>query len=220
MNKKTSKFLKIVVGIVVILVIVISIIISIKLAKTFKDPSVFKEYIESFGIYSPIIYTLMNISQILIPLIPGEPMELVAGYAFGSVKGTILCFVAESIGSIIVLLLVRKFGRKLVEFYFDKDKIDSLNFLQNEKRNILLTTILFLMPGTPKDLLCYVVGLTKIDLKMLMVITTLCRLPSIVTSTLIGGGLGEKSYGFTIVVFIITSLLSISGIYTFKNLKK
>ena len=136
------------------------------------DPDAFRAWINSFGVFAPLAYVVVTMLQILCPFIPGEPMELIAGYAFGAVKGTLLCILAESLGSIVVLFLVKKFGRKIVEVFFDKEKIDSLGFLKSSKNRIFLYAIAFIVPGTPKDLLCYLAGLTAIDTQILIPIIT------------------------------------------------
>ncbi|MBQ1323626.1 MAG: TVP38/TMEM64 family protein, partial [Erysipelotrichaceae bacterium] len=156
------------------------------------DPDAFRAWINTFGVFAPLAYVVVTMLQILCPFIPGEPMELIAGYAFGAVKGTLLCILAESLGSIVVLFLVKKFGRKIVEVFFDKEKIDSLGFLKSSKNRIFLYAIAFIVPGTPKDLLCYMAALTDIDVKILLPIITLGRLPSIITSTLAGAHLGDQ----------------------------
>lgn len=220
MNKNKTKIIKLLILFVILCIISLAIFISIPLIKTLNNPEQFRDYIETFGGLAPLVFVLLCISQILIPIIPGEPMEIVGGYAFGTIGGALLCIFGESLASILVILLVKKYGRKLVLFFFNENKLDSLKFLQDEKRSRILITILFLMPGTPKDLLCYGVGLTNIDTKTLLIISTVCRLPSIVTSTLMGSGLNNQSYLFTIVVFVITSILSILGIQFFNMLKK
>ncbi|MDO4501284.1 MAG: VTT domain-containing protein [Erysipelotrichaceae bacterium] len=176
----------------------------------------FKEFIDSFGIFSPIVYILMVVLQILVPIIPGEPLEMVAGYAFGTVKGTILCLLSESIASILVVLLVRKYGRKFVNYFFEKSQIDKLKFLKNNKSRTLLFAIIFIMPGTPKDLLCYVAGLLKIKLSYLLMIVTIGRIPSVITSTLMGSHLSDKRYEIAIIVFIITCVLSSIGVLLYR----
>ena len=208
MNNKDKNRLKILIAAILIIIAGFSFYIGYKIVLLIKQPEVFRTWIESFGIYAPLIYVLITILQIMIPLIPGEPMEIVAGYAFDSVKGTILCLLAESIGSIIVLLIVRKFGRKIVD----------LKFLNSDENGVILFAMAFIMPGTPKDLLCYYGGLTDIDIRKLMLITTLGRIPSIITSTLAGSSLGDQQYIKAISFLLIAAALSLLGMLLYKNI--
>ena len=183
------------------------------------DPDAFRAWINTFGVFAPLAYVVVTMLQILCPFIPGEPMELIAGYAFGAVKGTLLCILAESLGSIVVLFLVKKFGRKIVEVFFDKEKIDSLGFLKSSKNRIFLYAIAFIVPGTPKDLLCYMAALTDIDVKILLPIITLGRLPSIITSTLAGAHLGDQKYVSAAVYVGIALTLSLCGVIAYRYIE-
>ena len=216
---KNNKLVKVLILLGILVVLAVNIIVFRKIAELVKDPDQFRAWIDSYGIYSPLIYMLVTIIQILIPFIPGEPMEMVAGYSFSAVKGTIYCLLAESIGSFIVLFLTRKYGRKLVEVFFDEEKIESLSFLRSSKKRLILYSIIFIMPGTPKDLLCYFAGLTDMDLKSLMLVVSLGRIPSIITSTIAGDFAGDKSYRATIITIAITSLLSLAGLLTYRYIK-
>ena len=219
MTFNKAKVVKIISFIALLLVMGLLIYVSIPLIKFIKNPEGFKNWIDSFGIYSPLAYILITILSIIFPIIPGEPLEMVAGYAFGAVKGTIYCLLAECLGSVFVVLIVKKFGRKIVEYFFNKEKIDSLKFLQSSTKRTNIFAIIFTIPGTPKDLLCYFGGLTDIDTKILLLIVTLARFPSIITSTLIGGHLGEQNYLYAIIVFVITAIISLTGIFVYNHIQ-
>ena len=219
MNKNTSLPLKIAVLAVLALFVFFSIYTGKYLLSFIHDPELFRSWIESYGFYAPLAYIGITILQILVPLIPGEPMEMIAGYAFGSLKGTILCIIAESLGSIIVLFIVKKYGRKIVEIFFEKEKIDSLSFFKSSRNKILLYALAFIVPGTPKDLLCFLAGLTNIDSKILIPIITLGRLPSIITSTLAGDHLGDQKYLSAAIYIGIAIALSAIGILVYRHIE-
>lgn len=176
------------------------------------DPAFVRSWFRAHEPYGTLVYCLVTIVQILLAFLPGEPLELAAGYAFGAVKGSLLCLVAESTGSVIVLLLVRRFGHGIVRLFFTEEQLERLRFLHYSPKRLLLFAIIFMMPGTPKDLLCYFAGLTDIDLVKLIIICTIGRIPSIVTSALGGGAIGDRSYAFAIAVFAVTAALSVAGI--------
>ena len=119
-----------------------------------REPERFRAWVDSSGFMSRVIFVGMVVFQLVIALIPGEPLEMGAGYAFGAVEGTILCIIGCVIGSALVFLFVRRFGVKLVEVFFPREKIRSLRFLQDSRRLDLLTFIVFFIPGTPKDQMC------------------------------------------------------------------
>lgn len=183
-----------------------------------REPERFRAWVDSSGFMSRVIFVGMVVFQLVIALIPGEPLEMGAGYAFGAVEGTILCIIGCVIGSALVFLFVRRFGVKLVEVFFPREKIRSLRFLQDSRRLDLLTFIVFFIPGTPKDLLSYFIGLTDMKLGTWLFITAVARIPSIVTSTVTGDALGLKDYQFALIAFGVTLALSLVGILVYRRL--
>ena len=183
-----------------------------------REPERFRAWVDSSGFMSRVIFVGMVVFQLVIALIPGEPLEMGAGYAFGAVEGTILCIIGCVIGSALVFLFVRRFGVKLVEVFFPREKIRSLRFLQDSRRLVLLTFIVFFIPGTPKDLLSYFIGLTDMKLGTWLFITAVARIPSIVTSTVTGDALGLKDYQFALIAFGVTLALSLAGILVYRRL--
>ena len=183
-----------------------------------REPERFRAWVDSSGFASRVIFVGMVVFQLIIALIPGEPLEMGAGYAFGALEGTILCIIGCVIGSALVFLFVRRFGVKLVEVFFPREKIRSLRFLQDSRRLNLLTFIVFFIPGTPKDLLSYFIGLTDMKLGTWLFITAVARIPSIVTSTVTGDALGLKDYQFALIAFGVTLALSLAGILVYRRL--
>lgn len=183
-----------------------------------QNPQKFRDWVEGFGIFGRLIFVLMIVLQVVVAIIPGEPFEMVSGYAFGTIEGSLLCILGAVIGSVIIFLLVRKFGIKLVELFFSKEKIDSLKFLQNTKKLTLIFFIIMLIPGTPKDLLSYFAPLTKMSLKSWVIIVAVSRIPSVITSAISGDALGSENYIGAIISLSITAVLSIAGIIAYKKI--
>ena len=174
------------------------------------EPEKFRLWVESHGLRSQAAYVGMVFLQVLVAVIPGEPLEIAGGYAFGAWQGTALCLAGAVLGSVAVFALVRRWGRGLVEVFFPADKLEKLHFLlrTSPKRTALLWLI-FTVPGTPKDLLCYFAGLTDLPWRTWLLIATVGRLPSIVTSTVGGSALGEQNYRAAVIAFAIA--LAVAG---------
>ncbi len=201
----------------VIVIVCLCIFVGIPLVRLASNPEEFRAWVDSKGVLGPLLFVVTVILQILVAFIPGEPLELVAGYTFGTLNGTILCILAESAGSIIVILLVRKFGIRLLHVFFKDEQINKLSFLHSSNKKLAILIILFLVPGTPKDLICYFAGLTDTPLPLLILIASLCRLPSIITSTISGSSFGDGNYVFAIVVYGITLVLSGIGLFIYNR---
>ena len=185
-----------------------------------EDPDQYRAWIEGKGLWAQISFIAMVFFQVIFAIIPGEPLEICAGYAFGAVEGTLLCMIGIALGSAVVFLLVRTLGVKLVEVFFSVEKIRSMRFLRDSrKRNALVFLIMFI-PGTPKDLLSYFVGLTKMRLSEWLIISSIARIPSIVTSTLGGNALAQQNYLFAVIVFAVTAVISIAGILIYNKISR
>ena len=180
-----------------------------------QEPERFRAWVDEQGILAPIAFLGMLVLQIVVAVIPGEPLEIAAGYAFGAVEGTLLCLSGAFLGRVAVFLLVRKLGARAVDVFFPLDKLNELKFLQNKRRLTLWVFFLFFLPGTPKDVLCYVVGLTDLPLRSWLIISAIAPLPSIVTSTIGGDALGMGDYGFAILVFAVTIVISGLGLLAY-----
>lgn len=187
------------------------------LVKHMNEPELFKKWLGEFGIYPELMFVLLIVFQVVVAVIPGEPFEIFSGYAFGFVKGSILCLTGITLGSVIIFLLVRRLGRGIIEVFFKPSTIDKIAFLKDPKKMNLITFLIFAIPGTPKDLLTYAVGLTPIALKSWIVICFLARIPSVVSSAYAGHLLGEEQYAATIVVFAVMTVISAAGMYIYSR---
>ena len=183
------------------------------------DPAFARDWIRARQPYGALVYCLASIVQIFVAVIPGEPLELAAGYAFGALPGTLLCLLAEGIGSVLVLTLVRRYGHRIARLFFSEEKLESLSFLHYSPKRLLLFAVIFIMPGTPKDLLCYFGGLTDIELAKLFIICSVGRIPAVVTSTLGGGAIGDERYVLAVAVFAVTAVLSVAGIAAYNVIR-
>lgn len=206
------------IGIFVLLSAAVAWLIGKPLLQFVSEPDKFRQWVDSHGLLGPLAFLGMMLLQVFVAVIPGEPLEIGAGYAFGAVEGTILCILGAAIGSTLVFLFVRRFGVRAVEVFISREKIHSLRFLQNTRRVHLFLLVAFLLPGTPKDVLCYVAGLTTLKLGPFILISSICRLPSIVTSTIGGSALGSGQWGMAAIVFAATLVISAIGLWIYKRI--
>lgn len=185
-----------------------------------EDPAQFRSWVDGKGVWGQLAFVAMFFFQVLVAIIPGEPLEICAGYAFGAIEGTVLSMIGIALGSAAVFALVRTLGVKLVEVFFSVEKIRSMRFLRESRKRNTLTFIIMLIPGTPKDLLSYFVGLTDMKLSEWVIITTVARIPSVVTSTVGGSALAEQNYLTAVAVFAVTAAISIIGILIYNRISR
>jgi len=179
------------------------------------EPQKFRAWVDTKGFLGRLFFIGMVFFQTVIAVIPGEPFEIGAGYAFGAIEGTILTIIGITAGSVLIFWLTRHIGIRFVEVFFPIEKIRSLKFLQNTKKVRLIIFLVFFIPGTPKDLLSYFIGLTDIKFSTWVLIAAFARIPSIITSTLGGNALGEEKYISAVIVFAISALISAAGYFIY-----
>lgn len=184
------------------------------------SPERFKEYIDSYGWQGRIVLLGLQFFQVVVAFIPGELVEAGAGYAFGAVEGALLCIAGAALASCAVFLLTRLFGVRLVEMFVSRDKINQLRFINSEQKLKRLVFLLFFIPGTPKDVLTYFVGLTRIRLSEFLVISSIARIPSVVSSTIGGDVISHQHYGIAVLIFAVTGLVSLMGMQLYSLLLK
>lgn len=178
----------------------------------------FRDYIRSFGVLGWLVLLGLQFLQVFIALIPGELLETAAGYAFGPLVGTVLCYIGIASASALVFLLTRRFGVRLVEVFISREKINELRFINTERKRDMLIFLLFFIPGTPKDLFTYFVGLTDMKLGSFLVISLIARIPSVLSSTFGGHLLGEGRYIGAVLLYGITGLLSLVGLLIYNRI--
>lgn len=212
MQAKTKKFIGLATMVVVLLfAAAVSWYVGIPMLRFWNRPEQFRLWVNARGAWGPVIYVGMVVFQVVLALIPGEPVEIVGGYAFSFWAGTLLCVMGTVLGSLLVFFMVRVFGVKLVKLFFPLEKINSLQFLANDRRRDTLAFLIFFIPGTPKDLVTYFVGLTPMKWHTFLFISMVARLPSVVTSTAGGSALGLQNYTTAAVVFGVTAFISAGG---------
>lgn len=210
--------------ILMILVVIIFIGVIIYLFPVMKDLSTkegqiaFRDKVESSGFWGMLSLFGLQVANIFLIVVPGEPIEIIAGMCYGAFWGTIFVMVSACIITIGIFFLVRKLGRKFVYDFCSKERIEKIEnskLFRNPKKIEMIMLILFLIPGTPKDLLVYLGGLLPIKASRFILISTLARIPSIISSTIAGDQLavGQWQLGLILYAAIIVLVLIIIFIY-------
>lgn len=170
----------------------------------------FKEKVANSGLLGLLSLFGLQVAQIFLIIVPGEPIEILAGMCYGSFWGTIFIMLSACIISTSIFTTVRKFGRKFVYDFCDEEKvakIENSKLFQNPKKIEWIMIILFLIPGTPKDLLVYIAGLLPIKPLRFVLISTFARLPSVLSSTIAGDQILGGDFKIIIISYVVTFAL-------------
>ena len=206
--KQKTKIFKIILLIVVIAIMAIT---TVYLIPTFKELSneagqqAFKQKINESGFMGFLMLFGLQFAQIFLFIIPGEPIEILAGMCYGTFGGLIFIMLSVFIVTAMIFFMVRKFGRDFVYTMVSKEKIQKIEnskLFTHPKQIEYIMLILFLLPGTPKDLLTYLAGLLPIKPSRFIVIATLARLPSIISSTYAGATLINGNWKIGLLMYV------------------
>ena len=219
MGDKHRKFVSILATLVFLLFcVLVTLCIGVPMIRLAEDPEAFQLWVDSYGIGGRLLFIAMVVLQVIVAFIPGEPIELAAGYAFGFWEGAFLTMAGILIGSGLIFALVRRFGTKLVEVFFPKKKIEELRFLKDPKKTRVIAFLLMLIPGTPKDFISYFAGVTQLTLRQWLTIVAIARVPSLVSSVATGAAAGEENYILSAVILVMTLMISAAGIWYYRRL--
>lgn len=206
-SKKRVKIIKITLTIFIVVVLAIFLW---KLAPFMKDLSTtegqiaFKEKIDSLGFKGLLLLLGLQILQILLVVLPGEPFEVLAGMCYGAWGGCLFITVSVFITTTIIFFTVRKLGHKYLYNFFKKEKVDKVmkSKLLNNPRNLeIILCILFFLPASPKDLFVYMGGLLPIKPLRFILIATFVRFPSVITSTMVGANISNGNWKMSIIIY-------------------
>ncbi len=184
--------------------------------KLISDPQRFREYLLSFGPWSPVVFMFFQVVQVVIAVIPGEPLQIVGGYMFGTFWGTVYSIIGITAGYGVVFFAVRLFGYPLVKKLVAEKDLAKFDFLVNSAKLEATIFLLFLIPGVPKDILVYIAGLTPLHPMTFFLIITIARMPAMVGSSYIGAKIETNEYRTVVIVSILASLLFVFGLI-YKN---
>ena len=221
---KTNKTRKVVAAVIIAFCVAILAAVtyfaSTKIDELSNDPLFFRDWINSFGFLGKFIFIGLAALQVILAVIPGGPVQVAAGYAFGIIEGSVLCTLGIQMGSAIAFLLARYMGLRVLSIFFPMEKINEIKFLQNSKRLDLIVFICFLIPGAPKDLLTYFCGLTKISFVKFLLLTTVARIPSIIFSVMSGNAIVEQNYIPALIIILSLAICSGIGVLIYKKIIK
>ena len=183
------------------------------------DARAVRAFVSDHAFVSRLVMLGINIVQVLLAFLPGEPVELASGYAFGFWEGTALCLVASGLATSMIYWATRRWGWKLVGLFFDRSLFDRFSWLKSAKRLELIMFIVFLIPGTPKDFLTYFAGLTNMRFPPVVLIATFGRIPSIVTSTIAASAVGSGNWPLVACTLVASAFLLAVGGLMYRRLR-
>lgn len=212
-RKNKIRIFRIILAIIAVTIVigVIAYLIPVmKNLSTVEGQMAFKEKVNESGFIGLAMLFGLQLAQIFLIILPGEPIEILAGMCYGGWGGLIFITISVAIMTTLIFFLVRKLGKRFVYDICDEErvkKIENSKLFKNPKKIEWIMVILFMIPGTPKDLLVYISGLLPVKPLNMILISTFARLPSVVSSTFAGDTLMKGNWESSIIIYAITFLL-------------
>ncbi|MBE6612442.1 MAG: TVP38/TMEM64 family protein [Ruminococcaceae bacterium] len=218
-----KKFLKIAAIILAAAAIIALIVWLVPIFASLAEPekqAEFQAFIESLGVWGIVVMLLLQITQIVAAVIPGEPLELIMGLMYGTAGGLAMTLIGIAVGQTLVFFLIKQFGIGFAKKFVNVEKFTELKFLKNEANRDSLIFLLFFIPGTPKDVLTYFAPFTGIPFPRFILLSTFARIPSVITSTWAGATLSDGNIGKTVIIFAATGVIAGAGILVNRAITK
>ncbi len=171
--------------------------------------------VNGLGPLGPVVYMLLQALQGIVAPIPSNIVGIIGGFLFGW-WGVLWTTLGATLGAAGVFWISRRYGRKLVEKLVKKESLEKFDFVIGRRASLLLFLI-FIIPGLPDDIVCYIAGLTDIPIKKLIVIFALGRLPAVVSNNYIGMGFSGEGNPIVVVVITVVSVLIFAFLYFRQN---
>jgi uncharacterized membrane protein YdjX (TVP38/TMEM64 family) len=209
---RKSPFAYIAFPLFVALIVALVIVFRDQLWGLFKDREAIRGWIEGRGIWGPLAYIFLQIVQVVIFVIPGEIVQVAGGYAFGFWLGSLYALIGITLGSLANFYAGRLLGRPFVESLFARDKIEKVEAVTGSSKGAAGFFLLFVIPGIPKDVLCYVAGVSKLRLLAFLGASMAGRLPGILGSAYMGSAAWSGAWRGAIVVLVLAAVLFVLGL--------
>lgn len=172
-----------------------------------------RAFLASLGPLSFLGFILLQTLQVVAAPIPGEVTGVIGGFLYGPVLGVFLSTIGLTLGSWINFVLSKTFGRPFVDKFVSKKTMDKYDYLLHHK-GAFLVFVLFLIPGFPKDILCYIIGLGHLTTREFLIISTVGRFGGTVLLTLGGTYLRyHQYYRFSILLGVAIVIIFLSMVY-------
>lgn len=169
----------------------------------------------NMGIWGYGLAFLIQFTQVVISFLPGEVVELFLGMAYGPFIGLLIALLGVIAGTTVAYYLAKWVGIPFVRLFIKKNYFAKYAFFQDEKKIALGVFVVYLIVGLPVDTATYLVPTLKIKFWKFLFLSTVARIPKIISSTIVGHYLVEDNLIVSLIVFFGTALISVIAVILF-----
>src|SRR6266511_2858078 len=182
------------------------------LVRLYVDKKFLKQTLRQLGVLAPIVFILLQALQVIISPIPGEATGFLVGYLFGEWLGLIFSTIGLTLGSVVAFWIGRWLGEHYVRNLVSKETWNRLGFIV-EAEGAILCFIIFVIPGLPKDMVCYLFGISPMPLWVFALVSGLGRIPGTWVLSSQGAHVESGDYRYTILISAICAAVALPLYY-------
>lgn len=165
------------------------------------------QYLEQYRGAAALILIGLQVLQVIICILPGQPIQFASSYMFGILRGYLISIAGAVIGVTISFYIARMLGRDAMHELFGEEKIESYRRKLNSSRGMLAVLLIYLIPGVPKDLVAYAAGVSEMRFRYFLLLSTIGRSPGMLGSLLLGHFFGKGNYAAIAVLAVVTVVI-------------
>ncbi len=165
------------------------------------------EYLRQNSSIAFLLIIGLQIIQVVICVLPGQPIQFAASYMFGVGIGYLLSVIGAVIGTTISFYLAKLLGSDAMHLFFGEEKVKDYQRRLNSGRGLLLTFLIYLIPGVPKDLLSYAAGISEMRFRPFLLTATIGRSPAMLGSLLVGHFFVKQNYTAMIILTAVILII-------------
>ncbi len=164
-------------------------------------------YLRANSGMASILFICMQIVQVVICFLPGQPIQFAASYMFGVGRGFALSLIGAVIGTVISFYLAKLLGSEAMELFFGEEKVHDYKRKLDSGKGLLLAFLIYLIPGIPKDLVSYAAGVSNMRFRPFLLAATVGRMPGMLGSLLLGHYYGRQDYRAMIIIAVVVAVI-------------
>jgi uncharacterized membrane protein YdjX (TVP38/TMEM64 family) len=168
-----------------------------------------RNWVRSFGAAGWLMFILLHVLQVVVFVVPGEVVQVSGGFIFGFWGGLALSTLGIALGSALNFFLGRLLGPRFLMAILRREQYEKLQKYAADARSFAGLILLFVIPGIPKDLLCYFAGAGAHPFWLFLVASMIARMPGIVGTTLAGSAVYRERFGLVIALAVLTAILMV-----------
>lgn len=180
------------------------------------DPNHLRHLLDPLGPWAVPAFLGLQILQVVVFWIPGAPVDLAGGLLFGTVGGTLLNGLGEALGNAAAFALARAVGRGRVAGWLSAHRHPWISRLLDNPRSVWLFGVLFLLPFGPKDVFCFVAGVSRVRWWTFLAVSTTARIPGLLLTSWLGS-LAVDGSGLVLGTAAVAGLAAAAGLFLFRR---